>query len=77
MYFSDTGEALERPRSFRVPRRQQWRCPPEDNSDAGGKYSRVFFPDPAQYRFDWALETWKPQTPGKALNVAKGDFPAK
>ena len=30
---------------------------PEDNSDAGGKYSRVFFPDPAQYRFDWALET--------------------
>jgi hypothetical protein len=30
---------------------------PEDDSDGGGKYSRVFFPDPAQYRFDWALET--------------------
>ena len=30
---------------------------PEDDSDGGGKYSRVCFPDPAQYRFDWALET--------------------
>jgi hypothetical protein len=30
---------------------------PEDHSDAGGKYFRIFFPDPAQYRFDWALET--------------------
>jgi hypothetical protein len=28
--------------------------PPEDESDGGGKDSRVFFPDPAQYRFDWA-----------------------
>ena len=27
---------------------------PKDNSRAGGKYSGVFFPDPAQYRFDWA-----------------------
>jgi hypothetical protein len=28
--------------------------PPEDESDGGGKSSRVFLPDPAQYRFDWA-----------------------
>jgi hypothetical protein len=28
--------------------------PPEDELDGGGKDSRVFLPDPAQYRFDWA-----------------------
>jgi hypothetical protein len=27
---------------------------PEDESDGAGKDSRVFLPDPAQYRFDWA-----------------------
>jgi hypothetical protein len=30
---------------------------PEDESSGGGKYSRVFFPDPAQYPFEWAVET--------------------
>jgi hypothetical protein len=28
---------------------------PEDEPDGGGKDSRVFLPDPAQYRFDWAM----------------------
>jgi hypothetical protein len=28
--------------------------PPDDDSDGGGKYSRVFLPGPAQYHFDWA-----------------------
>ena len=27
---------------------------PEDEPDGGGKDSRVFLPDPAQYRLDWA-----------------------
>jgi hypothetical protein len=27
---------------------------PQDESEGGGKSSRVFLPDPAQYRFDWA-----------------------
>jgi hypothetical protein len=26
----------------------------EDASEGGGKYYRVFFPDPAQYHFGWA-----------------------
>jgi hypothetical protein len=30
---------------------------PEDEPDAAGKYSRIFLPDPAQFRFDWAAET--------------------
>jgi hypothetical protein len=29
----------------------------EDEPDGGGKDSRVFFRDPAQYRFDWTVET--------------------
>jgi hypothetical protein len=27
---------------------------PEDESEGCGKYSRVFLPDPVQYRFGWA-----------------------
>jgi hypothetical protein len=27
---------------------------PEDESDGVGRDSRLFFPDPAQYHFDWA-----------------------
>ncbi len=30
---------------------------PEDEPYGGGKYSRIFLPDPAQFRFDWAAET--------------------
>jgi hypothetical protein len=30
---------------------------PEAEPDRGGKYSRIFLPDPAQFRFDWAAET--------------------
>jgi hypothetical protein len=29
----------------------------EDESDRGGKYSRIFLPDPAQSSFDWPRET--------------------
>jgi hypothetical protein len=42
---------------------------PEDASDGGGKYSRVFFPNPAQYRFDWALETSDSRTRGDADDI--------
>jgi hypothetical protein len=30
---------------------------PEDESDRGGKYSRIFLCDPAQSSFDWPRET--------------------
>jgi hypothetical protein len=30
---------------------------PEDEPDAAGKYSRIFLPDPGQFRFDWAAGT--------------------
>jgi hypothetical protein len=30
---------------------------PEDEPDRSGKYSRIFLPDPAQWTFDWFLET--------------------
>jgi hypothetical protein len=29
----------------------------EDEPDGGGKHSRIFLPDPAQFRFDWSWET--------------------
>ena len=37
---------------------------PEDEPDAAGKYSRIFLPDPAQFRFDWAAETADGQQEG-------------
>ena len=30
---------------------------PEDEPYGGGKYSRIFLPDPAQSSFDWSRET--------------------
>jgi hypothetical protein len=30
---------------------------PKDEPDAAGKYSRIFLPDPAQFRFDWSRAT--------------------
>jgi hypothetical protein len=36
---------------------------PEDESDGGGKYSQVFFADPAQYRFEWATSDGGQQGP--------------
>jgi hypothetical protein len=30
---------------------------PEDEPDGGGKQCRIFLPDPAQFRFEWAAET--------------------
>jgi hypothetical protein len=64
----DSVEQLQRPveMSAVVPSGAGWQIfsgfparivggqPPEDESEGGGKDSRVFFPDPAQYRFDWA-----------------------
>jgi hypothetical protein len=30
---------------------------PEGEPDGGGKHCRIFLPDPAQFRFDWAAES--------------------